>query len=174
MRRIEQLIIHHSASRGGTIEEFTRLHIQRLSARTIGYHNVIGSGVGIPEGVIATGRPHAQVGAGVAEANTGKLQVCVIGNFERNDAGYTGPPTRKQMFALGHWLHVNGKRYGVTDHRKVLGHREVALPGHATACPGSEMPLKQIRLWFQANSAKVEPEPLDVYLLRSRVTLGGE
>lgn len=172
MRKITHLIIHHSASRGGTIAEFTRLHIERLRARTIGYHNVIGSGVGIPEGIIATGRPHSQVGAGVADANTGKLQVCVIGNFERSHPEYTGPPTRKQMYALGHWLHVNGRRYGVTDYRKVLGHREVTVKGHATACPGSEMPLKQIRLWYQANNGEVEPEPLDVYLLRSEVTLG--
>lgn len=172
MRKITHLIIHHSASRGGTIAEFRALHMARLGASDIGYHNVIGSGVGIEEGVIASGRPHAKAGAGVYDNNTGKLQVCVIGNFERSDSGYTGPPTRKQMFALGHWLYTNGRRYGMTDYRKVQGHKEVAVPGHATACPGSEMPLKQIRQWFQANIGKVEPEGLDSYLLRDGVKLG--
>lgn len=171
MRRILELIIHHSAGASGDIATFTAMH-QARGFTKIGYHQVIGNGRGIDDGVIATGRPHAQVGAGVFENNSGKLQVCVIGNFERHDAGYTGPPTRKQMYALGHWLHVNGRRYQVADYRKVQGHREVAVKGHATACPGSEMPLRAVRLWYQANIGKVEPEALDVYLLRSGVTLG--
>ncbi|MGV3723807.1 MAG: peptidoglycan recognition family protein [Actinomycetota bacterium] len=165
MRNIDTLVIHHSAGPSGNVNSFRAEHLER-GFSDIGYHNVIGNGHGLPDGHIAAGRPADQEGAGVYGNNTGKLHVCLVGNFEKPDKGFTGPPTRKQIAALGHWLHTNGRRYGVTDFRKVVGHREITLRGHGTACPGSEMPLRQIRRWYQANIGKSEPEPLDEYLLR--------
>ena len=165
MRPITHLVIHHSATPSGDVARFRKEH-QARGYSDIGYHEVIGNGKGLPDGHISRGRPHEQDGAGVYGNNSGKLQVCLIGNFERSDQGYTGKPSPRQMAALGHWLHVNGRRYGMTDYRKVVGHREITLAGHGTACPGSEMPLREIRLWFLANIEKSEPEPLDQYLLR--------
>jgi hypothetical protein len=171
MRKIATLVIHHSASRSGTVEEFRAEHKRRLGATDIGYHNLIGNGHGLPDGHIAAGRPHEQVGAGVFGNNRGKLHVCCVGNFEKSDPGFTGAPSRAQIYALGHWLHVNGRRYAIVDHRKVVGHREVAIAGHATACPGSEMPMREIRYWYAANIRKMDPEGLDTYLIRSGIRL---
>lgn len=151
MRRIDTLVIHHSASASGNVEVFRAEHIKRLRAKNIGYHDVIGNGRGLPDGHISTGRPHDQVGAGVWGNNARKLHVCLVGNFERPDRGFTGPPSRKQLSALGHWLHTNGRRYQIADYRRVVGHKEIALPGHSTACPGTEMPLTFIRRWYHAN-----------------------
>lgn len=167
MRRIDTLVIHHSAGPSGTVAEFRAEHIARLGATDIGYHEVIGNGHGLPDGHIAEGRPHDMVGAGVWGNNSGKLHVCCVGNFERPDKGYTGRPSDKQLFALGHWLHTNARRYGISSPGRVVGHREIALKGHETACPGTDMPLHTIRLWFAANVADATPEPLSEYLHRT-------
>lgn len=172
MRVIDTLVIHHSASASGDVPTFRALHKQKLGAKDIGYHEVIGNGHGLPDGHIAAGRPHDQVGAGVYGNNARKLHVCCVGNFERPDSGFTGAPSRKQLFALGHWLHTNSRRYGITDAKRVVGHREITIEGHGTACPGTEMPLKLIRTWYAANVGKLEPEGLDAYLIRAGVRLG--
>jgi len=169
-RVIDTLVIHHSASASGNVETFREMH-QARGWSDIGYHEVITNGHGAPDGHIQRGRPHSEIGAGVALNNSGKLQVCLVGNFERGDRGYFGPPTRRQMASLGHWLLVNAKRYGITNYCKIVGHKEIAKRGHATACPGSEMPLKLIRLWFKANVGADEPESLDRYLTRHGVEL---
>ena len=164
MRAIDTLVIHHSASPSGDVARFTEEHKAR-GFSTIGYHNVIGNGHGLPDGHIAEGRPHAQEGAGVYGNNRGKLHVCCVGNFERPDPGFTGAPSRAQFYSLGHWLHTNGRRYRITDFRQVVGHREITIPGHGTACPGTEMPLREVRLWFQAHLGRETPaQSLDAFL----------
>jgi N-acetylmuramoyl-L-alanine amidase len=148
MRAISMLVIHHSASLTGSVSVFRQRHkAPPLSWKDVGYHEVITNGQGGPDGQIQRGRPHDQTGAGVFGANTGKLHVCLVGNFEKGDAGYGGPPTVAQMDALGHWLEVNARRYGVGSAGQVAGHREVALRGHGTACPGNQMPLDLVRVW---------------------------
>jgi hypothetical protein len=142
------LVIHHSASPTGSVEEFRREHKAKGWA-DIGYHDVIGNGHGMPDGHIGAGRPHNQVGAAVFGANTGKLHVCLVGNFHKEDTGYTGKPTFAQMAALGHWIVVNARRY--KPHGRVMivtDHRDAAIPGHPTACPGSEFPTHLVKGWF--------------------------
>lgn len=168
MRAIRELIIHHTASRMDDVESITAAH-ERNGWATIAYHNVIGGDNPLPDGHIAAGRDHRIAGAGVKRANSGKLQVVLVGNFELGHEGYTGRPTAKQIDALGWWLIVNGNRYGMTDYRKVLGHHEAALPQYATLCPGNQMPLRLIRLWFRDNIGKFESrefESLLAYLRR--------
>jgi hypothetical protein len=172
MRTIDTLVIHHSASRSGDVPTFRAEHIERLGARDIGYHNVIGNEHGLPDGHIAAGRPHDQEGAGVFGNNRGKLHVCLVGDFEKPDPGFTGPPSRAQFYALGHWLHVNGRRYGVTNYCRVVGHREITIPGHGTDCPGTEMPLREIRLWYQANIGRETPaQSLDAFLASLKIPM---
>jgi hypothetical protein len=153
MRRIEMLVIHHSASGAGSVEVFRREHISK-GWSDIAYHEVIGNGHGMPDGRIGQGRPHSKAGAGVYGANPGKLQVCLVGNFHAEDPGFTGEPTRKQWWSLGHWLAVNAVRFKVFDADKMVGHKEVTLPGHGTVCPGSAFPLDDVREWFDLNAAK--------------------
>jgi hypothetical protein len=148
VREINTLCIHHSASKGGSIELFRKEHKARGWA-DIGYHAVIGNGVGMPDGHIGEGRPAEQVGAAVYGANTGKLHVCVVGNFHKDDAGYTGKPTKQQMYSLGYWLCISEQRYGKPSHPLSIGvHKDVALKTHPTACPGSEFPTELIYKWW--------------------------
>lgn len=169
MRRIDRLIIHHTATARETVATITAAHKKRGFA-TIGYHNVIGNGNGLPDGHIAAGRDHAMVGAGVKANNTGMLHVVLVGNFHQPDAGYTGRPSAEQLNALGWWLLVNAARYGITGPARISGHGEVALPKYPTACPGDQMPLRAIRGWFRANLPLFETrefEPLAGFLVRN-------
>lgn len=153
MREINCLVIHHSATPSGSVERFTREHRTKGWA-TIGYHEVISNGLEAPDGHIGRGRPHDVIGAGVFGANTGKLHVCLVGNFHKGDHGYTGKPTRAQMSALGHWLITNGNRYGrnIGHHAPRLSdHRTEAIHGHGTACPGDQFPTGLVRSWYLLN-----------------------
>lgn len=147
MRKIERLIIHHSASACGTVEQIRKEHMAR-GYSDIGYHWLIGNGCGIDDGQIVPGRPEAKVGAAVFKHNAGNLYCCLIGQFARAAPGYTGPPTPRQWAALGHWLWVKGRAFSVPPER-VLGHDEWAIPGHHTQCPG-DLPLAAIRRWYAA------------------------
>ncbi len=152
MRRIDALLIHHTASASGDIASITREHIAR-GWTTIGYHYIIGNGKGTPDGKIEPGRPEWMVGASVFGANTGKLAISLVGNFHKPDPGYTGRPSGNQLKALERWLLDRGAHYQIgADHIK--GHKEVTIPGHPTVCPGSEFPLGMIRSWYHLRLKK--------------------
>jgi N-acetyl-anhydromuramyl-L-alanine amidase AmpD len=154
-RYIENFVIHHSATDHGTVDQFRVMHKQRGFA-DIGYHYLIGNGHGTPDGHIGMGRDESKDGAGVYGNNKQKLHVCIVGNFEKGHPGYTPGPSRRQMSALGHLLMAWAKRYQRKDGTfpKIVGHREITVKGHATACPGNTFPLKQIRLWYDVNSPR--------------------
>lgn len=161
MRRVDTLVIHHSAGPTGNIREFRVQHRAR-GWKDVGYHALVGNGNGCPDGHIQAGRPEDEVGAGVYGNNTGKLQVVLVGQFDPDWSGYTGPPTVRQLSALGHWLWTNGRQYQAAS---VVGHKEITKPGHGTACPG-DLPLEEIRRWYEINLPKAKPEPLNVYLAK--------
>ena len=143
MRKIDCLVIHHSASAAGDVHTFRAQH-KAKGWVDVGYHEII-----LLDGTIQRGRPHEKVGSGVWGANSGKLHVCCIGQFAKNAPGYTGPPTERQYAALGHWLKTNLGRYPGS---RVSGHKEEAKPGHGTLCPG-DMPLGLIRQWCRSDMA---------------------
>jgi hypothetical protein len=132
----------------------------------VGYHEVITNGNGGPDGHIQQGRPHEKTGAAVKKANSGKLMVCLVGNFE------VSQPTRKQLASLGHWLLTNLWRYGPDRGHAfpaIQGHGEAALPQYPTACPGDNLPLDKIRRWAAENRDRFksgEHESLADYLER--------
>lgn len=147
-RKVTHLCIHHSASPGGTLAEITKEHKAR-GWKDIAYHALAGNGKGIKDGEIHPGRPESQDGAGVYGNNKNKLHICLIGNFASDHSGYTGEPSRKQLHALGHWLLVKGAQYNV-PYTGIVGHREIALKGHGTLCPG-DLNLSEIRYWYKGN-----------------------
>jgi N-acetylmuramoyl-L-alanine amidase len=175
-RVVNQLVIHHTASASGTVESIRKEHMSRKPPFSdIGYHYVIGCGKGLPDGHIAEGRPEDLQGSGVMLNNRGKLQVCLIGDFEKGDKFYTGLPTVAQYAALGHWLLVKGKQYAnarTGAFPTVVGHKEVALPQHPTACPGNQFPLNLIRLWYnraiQDQKVGKIPVGLDVFIAQNK------
>jgi hypothetical protein len=175
MRKIDTLVIHHSAGASGSVDQFRREHMARGWA-DIGYHAVCGNGRGMGDGWIGHGRADEKQGAAVFGANAGKLHVCLVGNFHKPEPGFTGPPTRAQLDALGGWLLQKSWLYAGRFARpplEVAGHKEVALPTHPTACPGSEFPIKLVRRWFEKTAVIWKPDAKAAVSLGSFIANGG-
>lgn len=131
-------IIHHSA---GSLSE-TPLEIDAQHRAQgwcmIGYDYVI-----TPDGKIYQGRSLGMVPAAAEYANTISVDICLIGNFQSDDPGYTGEPTAAQIAslkALSIWLHQPEQGLAL---QRIIGHEDVArITGHpdaATACPGNKL-----------------------------------
>jgi hypothetical protein len=157
-RVIDALVIHHSAGASGSAVVF-RLEHKAKGWSDIGYHAVITNGHGGPDGELQPGRPEEKDGAGVFGNNLRKLHICLVGQFAKGEANCTGLPTPLQYRALGEWLRSRAATYGVTRAAQIVGHKEITIPGHGTACPG-DIPLGKIREWF----ANARARALDEYL----------
>jgi N-acetyl-anhydromuramyl-L-alanine amidase AmpD len=143
------IVIHHSASRSGSVESIHREHSERKDGNGnrwlgIGYHFVIGNGHGMGDGKIeATFRWNEQIhGAhsGNAMFNARGIGICLIGNFEDH------PPTPKQVKAVRELVKTLAVRHQISR-SKVMGHGDVK----ATACPGKHFPLKELRAVIPEN-----------------------
>jgi N-acetylmuramoyl-L-alanine amidase len=136
---ITDFIIHHSA---GSVNQ-TPLDIdtehRAKGMAFIAYNWVISA-----QGTIFQGRPIEWVSAASYGRNQQSVAVCVVGNFESGDSGYTGRPTNDQLDALN--------RLAVLSHihipsiARTIGHRDVAslfyptdTAPYATACPGDQL-----------------------------------
>jgi hypothetical protein len=159
------LVIHHSAGASGNVSVFRNMH-KAKGWQDVAYHAVICNGNGGADGLTQAGRSESLKGAGVWGNNANRLQVCLVGNFENTK------PTRAQCRSLGEWLHRCGRKYDITQSKAVYGHRELALFGHGTACPGKNLPLSLIREWFAMNITKDAPERLDDFLIRREFLAG--
>jgi hypothetical protein len=95
--RWQAIVIHHSASAAGTVDDITRQHAA-WGLPSLGYHFVIGNGNGEPDGSLAIGpRWHSQdAGAHVAARaagatpdaawfNQNAIGICLVGNGERRE-----------------------------------------------------------------------------------------
>ena len=150
MRQIDTIVIHHSASKSGNVDIFRKEHMAK-GWTDVGYHCVICNGHGGYDGQVQVGRPDTAIGAAVFGANIGKLHVCLVGNFEQGDIGYSGKPTERQMTSLGQVICDWQERYGRKFDGRVLGlegHNEAALKTHPTLCPGNQFPIKTVRNWY--------------------------
>lgn len=149
MRKIDLIVVHHSASAFGDVPTIRGWHIGR-GFSDIGYHRVILNGrlkdskryqVAL-DGVIQPGRPDREAGAHALGHNAHSLGVCVIGNCN------VAPITSAQLSALRRGLVVWCKQYNVKPER-ILGHREVEAPGY-TECPGTHFPdLDELRAFVK-------------------------
>jgi RHS repeat-associated protein len=137
------VVIHHAGNTNDmTIQEVQNEHMDEVYKADIGYHFVIAK-----DGTIYEGRDIGVRGAHVEEANTGRIGVLVVGDFEPGD--YIEPvpgvevqvnneaadtPTSAQLaslIALTRYLDV---LYGLDV---VEGHNDV--PGNYTRCPGDNL-----------------------------------
>jgi len=131
------IVIHHSATHGGSAAAFERNHRARLGG--LAYHFVIGNGSGAPDGAVEVGYrwrdqipgPHTKN----QEINLESIAICLVGDLEKE------APTKKQMAALVELLqklcleaHIPVDR--VRTHREVDGE---------TLCPGRGLPIEAIR-----------------------------
>ncbi len=142
LRPWKYLVLHHSATAGGSVAAIHREHRQRRDAAGnawlgIGYHFVVGNGQGMADGAVEpTFRWRGQLQgahAGDRRHNEQGIGICLIGNFEE------GPPTANQIAATQKLVAaLCGPLQIAPD--AVLLHRDIA----ATACPGRHFSLKSV------------------------------
>jgi N-acetyl-anhydromuramyl-L-alanine amidase AmpD len=133
----KSIVIHHSATHGGSAAAFERNHRSRLGG--LAYHFVIGNGSGAADGAIEAGYrwrdqipgPHTKN----QEVNLESIAICLVGDFEKE------APTRKQMAALVELLEKLC-REGQIPADRIRSHREV---DNETLCPGRGLPIDGIR-----------------------------
>lgn len=135
-REWRHIVIHHSASSGGSVESIDAAHKGR-GWDGVGYHFVIGNGDGMGDGEIEStfrwrGQTHG-AHAGKAEYNQHGIGICLIGNFEDSQ------PSTAQMAAVKRLVSVLKHEYGIPSD-EVIAHRDVK----ATACPGRNFPIAEI------------------------------
>ena len=75
-RKINSIIIHHSASPSTTtLEQIRKWHVEDNGWNDIGYHFII-----TDDGTIHEGRPLSKVGAHTKGKNRYSIGICVVGN----------------------------------------------------------------------------------------------
>jgi len=126
--QVVKLIVHHtfeprasSYSGSSTIKGIQNFHMDSRGWSDIGYHYLVG-----PDGMLFEGRPENAIGAH-CPPNTGKLGICVIGNFDSGEERLT-PAALETLHQL--LAHLAGK-YGISV-SGIYGHRDF----RSTGCPG--------------------------------------
>ena len=131
---VRHLVIHHSESPGGGVAFIRHVHVAEFGWADIGYHYVIGNGIGwggyaaLADGATAPGRDSIYQGAHCRGHNADSIGICVIGALHQND------PTPAQVAALVKILTALCRRYHLS-HTAIVGHRDLL----ATTCPGDRM-----------------------------------
>jgi N-acetyl-anhydromuramyl-L-alanine amidase AmpD len=131
------IVLHHSATDGGSAGAFERNHRTRLGG--LAYHFIIGNGSGSPDGGVETGYrwrdqipgPHTKNQA----MNQESIAVCLVGDLT------AAPPTRRQVESLVGLLERLCRENGIPAGR-IYSHREV---DPQTLCPGKDFPAADIR-----------------------------
>ena len=136
------LVVHHTASNGGSVESIHQAHLKRTDKAGnhwlgIGYHFVIGNGNGMGDGEIQpTFRWNEQIHgahAGIDEYNQHGIGIVLVGNFEEHE------PTSAQLAAIRLLTGTLKTQYHISA-ANVVGHGDVKT----TACPGRYFPLDDI------------------------------
>jgi hypothetical protein len=133
----KSVVLHHSATHGGSAAAFERNHRARLGG--LAYHFIIGNGSGAADGTVEIGYrwrdqipgPHTKN----QDINLESVAICLVGDLE------AGAPTKKQMAALMDLLE-KVCREGQIPADRVRSHREVDVE---TVCPGRGLPMDGIR-----------------------------
>jgi hypothetical protein len=132
---IKYLVIHHTA---GPVDQMP-LDIDREERQgeyaMMPYELLCTQG-----GLIYAGRPLEYESAATYGLNGVSVAVVGIGNFQSDDAGFSGLPTQALLDAIvdaGVYLH---RQFPSIEH--TIGHRdagELAVPPYGTACPGDTL-----------------------------------
>ena len=141
-RQWKYVVLHHSATIDGSVASIDESHRQRRDQfgspwTGIGYHFVLGNGLGMSDGrVEPTFRWQQQLhGAhsGSRPHNLHGIGICLVGDFEQT------PPTPRQVAATERLLQWLCNRYGI-NRRQILRHADIA----ATRCPGRLFPFSEL------------------------------
>lgn len=125
MRKIADIVIHHSASPlSTTFEDIRRWHLER-GWDDIGYHGVI-----LRSGLWVPGRPFEVVGAHALGCNKKSLGIVLTGDNRTQRSAWRYP----QIETLLRWLRCLKEEF---PGAKVSGHGDVGTT--ATKCPGVDI-----------------------------------
>lgn len=131
------IVIHHSATHGGSAAAFERNHRARLGG--LAYHFVIGNGSGCGDGEVETGYrwrdqipgPHTKN----LDINNESIAICLVGDLQ------AAPATRRQTAAVLDLLERLCRECRIPADR-VRCHKEV---DPETLCPGRGLPMDELR-----------------------------
>jgi hypothetical protein len=138
----KSIVLHHSATSGGSVESIDAVHRRQTDAAGkpwlgIGYHFVVGNGRSMADGEIQpTFRWQQQLTgahAGKRDENERGIGICLIGNFDETH------PTARQLEAVQNLVKTLSARYAIPRQR-VLRHQDVG----STRCPGRLFPWEQV------------------------------
>jgi len=138
LRRIDWIVVHHSAGRDTTLENFSQIwtsHVRDNDYFDIGYHAV----VELVGGAFLAhfGRPDHVPGAHVRGFNENSLGICIVGNYSRG-----APPPGLLQVAARRVVAPWAVQYSVPiDH--IIGHRDA--PNAHTECPGTFFDMDNFR-----------------------------
>ena len=142
-RKWEYIVVHHSATRSGSVASIDEAHRQRTDSHGrhwlgIGYHFLIGNGQGMPDGQIeATFRWKRQLQgahAGSERFNQRGIGICLVGDFDADR------PTERQWKALGWLVRRLAARFDI-EGANILAHRDI----RPTECPGKHLTIAPLR-----------------------------
>lgn len=142
------IVLHHSASRSGNVEQFDRYHRQQ-GFGGIAYHFVIGNGNGMEDGEVAeTFRWTQQISGTHSSVNSWMYNVygigiCLVGNFEEQG------PTHRQLLALENLVLRLSRTYAIKQ-KSIVTHRTVPYDYDSnryeqTLCPGKYFDVSHLR-----------------------------
>jgi hypothetical protein len=138
-RSWDAIVLHHSATTGGSVASIDAVHRRQKDAQGqpwlgIGYHFVVGNGSAMGDGEVRpTFRWRRQLPgahAGEHDYNEHGIGVCLIGNFNEQ------APTTRQLAAVTSLIKSLSQQYAISRER-IVRHADV----HATLCPGRLFPM---------------------------------
>jgi hypothetical protein len=138
--RWQCIVIHHSANDRSTPQSMTDWHVRGRGWDALGYHFVIGNGVGYGDGRVFVGDrwPRQMHGAHCKTPgnhyNEHGIGICLIGDLDDH------PPSPRQMQALARLLSFLCQKTGIPP-GKIYTHGGVT---RKTACPGRRFNLQQV------------------------------
>ena len=138
--RWKYVVIHHSGSDASTPRGMRDWHVNGRGWSALGYHFVIGNGVGYGDGEVYVGERWTRQMHGAHcktpdnRYNDRGVGVCLIGDLE------THGPTPRQVRALTRLVSFLSEKCGIPKSR-ILTHGGVT---NKTACPGRHFSLKPV------------------------------
>lgn len=134
--QVNRIVLHHSASKGMTVDDIARYHVTSNKWPAIGYHIVINQdGTGYLCNKLENQSYHCK------NSNFRSIGICI------NDNCHDQVPTEKAEHMLCQVLTVFAMFFHEVD---IFGHRELGQ----TVCPGDHFPLIEMKEHYKAIKAE--------------------